>query len=109
MPEEAPVTSSVPLVEVVMSVLRFASRWLEPVGRTVTYALPRQQPIGRNWNPPFRAAERTRDGSPRSHVDRAGGRRGGPPLPPGPAPPTPARGGPPPEHTSTRALAPPPP
>jgi len=39
MPEEAPVTSAVPLAEVVMSVLRFASRWLEPVGRTVTYAL----------------------------------------------------------------------
>src|SRR6516162_3527703 len=73
MPEEAPVTSAVPLVEVVMTVLRLASRWLEPVGRTVTYALPRQEPIGRNWNPPFRAAERTRDGSPRSHVDRAGG------------------------------------
>jgi hypothetical protein len=42
MPEEAPVTSAVPLVEVVMSVLRFAYRWPEPVGRTVTYALPRQ-------------------------------------------------------------------
>src|SRR5215470_3514237 len=74
MPEEAPVTSAVPFVEVVMSALRFASRWLEPVGRAVTYALPRQEPIGRNWNPPFRAAERTGDGSPRSHVDCAGGR-----------------------------------
>src|SRR6516164_6123860 len=42
MPEAAPVTSAVPLVEVVMSVLRFASRWLEPVDRTVTYALLRQ-------------------------------------------------------------------
>ena len=37
MSEEAPVTSAVPLVEVVMSVLYFAPRWLEPVGRTVTY------------------------------------------------------------------------
>jgi hypothetical protein len=34
--EEAPLTSAVALMEVVMSVLRFASRWLEPVGRTVT-------------------------------------------------------------------------
>src|SRR6516225_3032768 len=74
MPEEAPVTSAVPLVEVVMSVLRFASRWLEPVGRPVTYALPQQEPIGRNWNPSFHVAERTRDGSPRRHVDRARGR-----------------------------------
>src|SRR6516164_7632936 len=46
MPEAAPVTSAVPLVEVVMSVLRFASRWLEPVDRTVTYALPRQSLLG---------------------------------------------------------------
>src|SRR6516164_8865069 len=46
MPEEAPVSSAVPLVEVVMSVLRFASRWLEAVGRTVTYALPQQGLLG---------------------------------------------------------------